>query len=335
MTRSHSHPRPHPSRRALLGGAALTAFAVATGAGTANAATGTKTATTTGGATTSGTTAGGTWPTEFPLPNGFLPEGIAIGRKPYAYMGSRANGALYRTDLRTGEGRILFAGGTGLIAVGLKLDHDGLLYVAGNTGVARTHDSRTGEVVATHQLTEPTGHFINDVTLLGDRAWFTDSRAAALYGVPRGRAGTVRTLPLTGDWVQLPDVNNANGIVGTPDGHALIVVKSTPGELYNVNLKTGHATKITLVGAANVVNGDGLYRIGRTLYVVQNRLNLISVFHLNSKATTATLTGTITDPRFDVPTTAARFANRLYLVNARFTSPQTPETTFTGVAVPI
>ncbi|WP_405955498.1 SMP-30/gluconolactonase/LRE family protein [Streptomyces phaeochromogenes] len=334
MTRSHPHPHslPHPSRRALLGGAALTAFAVATGAGagTANAATGTKTATTIGGGA-----GGGTWPTEFPLPNGFLPEGIAIGRKPYAYMGSRANGAIYRTDLRTGEGGILFAGGTGLIAVGLKLDHDGLLYVAGNTGVARTHDSRTGEVVATHQLTEPTGHFINDVTLLGDRAWFTDSRAAALYGVPRGRTGTVKTLPLTGDWVQLPDVNNANGIVGTPDGRALIVVKSTPGELYNVNLRTGHATRITLVGAANVVNGDGLYRIGRTLYVVQNRLNLISVFHLDPKATTATLTGTITDPRFDVPTTAARFGNRLYLVNARFTSPQTPETTFTGVAVPI
>ncbi|MFD3378934.1 MULTISPECIES: SMP-30/gluconolactonase/LRE family protein [unclassified Streptomyces] len=330
MTRSHPHPHSHPSRRALLGGAALTAFAVATGAGagTANAATGTSTATTRGDG-------GGTWPTEFPLPNGFLPEGIAIGRKPYAYMGSRANGALYRTDLRTGEGGILFAGGTGLIAVGLKLDHDGLLYVAGNTGVARTHDSRTGEVVATHQLTEPTGHFINDVTLLGDRAWFTDSRAAALYGVPRGRAGTVRTLPLTGDWVQLPDVNNANGIVGTPDGRALIVVKSNPGELYNVNLKTGYATKIALVGATSVVNGDGLYRIGRTLYVVQNRLNLISVFHLDSKATTATLTGTITDPRFDVPTTAARFGNRLYLVNARFTSPQTPETTFTGVAVPI
>ncbi|MCZ4506722.1 superoxide dismutase [Streptomyces sp. ActVer] len=332
MTRSHPHPHSHPNRRALLGGAALAAFAVATGAGAgaANAATGTRTATTTGG-----TTAGATWPTEFPLPNGFLPEGIAIGRKPYAYMGSRANGALYRTDLRTGEGRILFTGGTGLVAVGLKLDDDGLLYVAGNTGVARTHDSRTGEVVATHQLSEPTGHFINDVTLLGDRAWFTDSRAAALYGVPRGRAGTVRTLPLTGDWVQLPDVNNANGIVGTPDGRALIVVKSTPGELHNVNLRTGHATKITLVGATSVVNGDGLYRIGRTLYVVQNRLNLISVFHLDSKATTATLTGTITDPRFDVPTTAARFANRLYLVNARFTSPQTPETTFTGVAVPI
>lgn len=37
--------------------------------------------------------------------------------------------------------------------------------------------------------------------------------------------------------------------------------------------------------------------------------------------------------RFDVPTTAARFGNRLYLVNARFTSPQTPRTAFSAVAV--
>jgi len=316
MTRDHRHP----SRRALLGGAALTAFAAATGTSTANAATSASAA---------------EWPTEFPLPDGFLPEGIAIGRRPYAYMGSRADGALHRTDLRTGRGRCLFGGGPGLVAVGLKLDHDGLLYVAGNTGVARTHDSRTGEIVATHRLTDPTGHFINDVTLLGGRAWFTDSRAAALYGVPRGRAGSIRTLPLTGDWTQLPDVNNANGIVGTPDGRALIVVKSTPGELYKVDIRTGHATKIVLAGATDVVNGDGLYRIGRTLYVVQNRLNLISVFHLNRTSTRATRTGTITNPRFDVPTTAARYANRLYLVNARFTTPQTPETTFTGVSVEI
>ncbi|WP_413757854.1 SMP-30/gluconolactonase/LRE family protein [Streptomyces sp. MMBL 11-3] len=321
MIRNHAHP----SRRALLGGAALTVLATAT-------ATGTTTANATTGASTSSSKA---WPTEFPLPDGFLPEGIAIGRKPYAYMGSRANGALYRTDLRTGRGGILFPGATGLVAVGLKLDDDGLLYVAGSTGVARVHDARTGEILTTHQLSEPAGHFINDVTLQGDKAWFTDSRAAALYAVPRGRSGAVRTLPLTGDWVQLPDVINANGVVGTPDGRALIVVKSTPGELYKVNTRTGHATRITLAGATDVVNGDGLYRIGRTLYVVQNRLNLISVFHLNATSTKATLTGTITNPRFDVPTTAARYGNRLYLVNARFTSPQLPETTFTGVSVPI
>ncbi|MFF3329734.1 SMP-30/gluconolactonase/LRE family protein [Streptomyces sp. NPDC002888] len=306
-----------PSRRTFLGGAALAALAAATATAPATAV------------------SAPSWPTEFPLPDGWLPEGIAIGSKPYAYLGSRATGAVYRTDLRTGEGKVLYPGGTGQVSVGLKLDHDGLLYIAGNTGVARIVDSRTGEAVKTYRLTDPTGHFINDVTLLGDRAWFTDSRDATLHGVPRGRDGEVRALPLTGDWTQTPDVNNANGIVGTPDGRGLIVVKSSPGELYNVNPRTGHATKITLVGAADVVNGDGLYRIGHTLYVVQNRLNLVSVWSLDHPATTATLTRTITDPRFDVPTTAARFGNRLYLVNARFTSPQTPETTFNAVAVPL
>lgn len=183
-------------------------------------------------------------------------------------------------------------------------------------------------------LADPTGHFINDVILLGDRAWFTDSRDAVLHGIPRGRrAGGIRALPLVGDWVQTPDVNNANGIVATPDGRGLIVVSSSPGRLYNVDIKTGYATEIALIGADDVVNGDGLVRIGRTLYVVQNRLNRVSVFDLGAGATTATLRRTLTDPRFDVPTTAARWGDRLYLVNARFTSPQTPDTTFDAVAV--
>ncbi|MEW1925160.1 superoxide dismutase [Streptomyces sp. NPDC088360] len=317
MTRSHRN-HTQPSRRTIISGGAVAALAVATGTATAGAATAAQ---------------GATWPTEFPLPDGFLPEGIAIGRKPYAYMGSRANGAVYRTDLRTGRGEVFYEGAAGTVAVGLKLDDDGLLYVAGNTGVARVIDTRSGKPVATYQLTEAAGHFINDVALLGDRAWFTDSRDNALYGVPRGRKGEVRTLRLGGDWVQTPDVINANGIVGTPDGRGLIVVSSSPGKLYRVHLKTGHATEITLVGAANVVNGDGLLRVGRTLYVVQNRLNLISVFDLDARAATATLRRTITDPRFDVPTTAARWGERLYLVNARFTSPQEPGTTFNAVAV--
>ncbi|MFF1812004.1 SMP-30/gluconolactonase/LRE family protein [Streptomyces sp. NPDC058251] len=312
--------RRQSSRRALLGGAAVTALAVAigTGTGTAHAAT---------------PAAAAPWPTEFPLPNGFLPEGITIGTEPYAYLGSRADGAIRRTDLRTGEGEVIHEGGTGLVSVGLKLDEDGLLYVAGSTGVARVVDSRTGELLTSYQLTDPTGHFINDVILLGDRAWFTDSRDAVLYGIPRGREGEPRALPLTGDWVQTPDVNNANGIVGTPDGRGLIVVSSSPGRLYQVSLRTGYATEIALIGADTVVNGDGLLRIGRTLYVVQNRLNVISVFDLDARATTATLRRTITDARFDVPTTVARWGHRLYLVNARFTSPQTPDTSFNAVAV--
>ncbi|MDG9711758.1 SMP-30/gluconolactonase/LRE family protein [Streptomyces sp. DH10] len=311
MTRNH----PQPSRRTVLGGA-VAALAVAAGAtGTAQAVPGTGR------------------PTEFPLPDGWLPEGITIGGSPYAYMGSRADGAIYRTDLRTGKGRVLHEGTAGLASIGLKLDRDSLLYVAGGAGgTARIVDARTGELLTTYQLTRDTGPFINDVVLHEDRAWFTDSRAAVLHGVPRGRRGEVRALPLTGEWVQAPaGTNSANGLVATPDGRGLIVVNA--GQLYRVDLETGHATEVTLRGAPDVAGGDGLVRLGRTLYVVQNRLNKITVWDLDRKAATATLTRTITDPRFDVPTTAARYGDRLYLVNARFTSPQTPETTFNAVAV--
>ncbi|MFF7789114.1 SMP-30/gluconolactonase/LRE family protein [Streptomyces sp. NPDC007991] len=313
MTRNHSRP----SRRSVLGGA-VAALAVAAGAtGTAQAAPRTGR------------------PTEFPLPDGWLPEGITIGSRPYAYMGSRADGAIYRTDLRTGQGGVLHEGTAGLASIGLKLDRDGLLYVAGGAGgTARIVDARTGELLTTYQLTRDPAPFINDVVLHEDRAWFTDSRAAVLHGVPRGRRGEVRALPLTGEWVQAPaGTNSANGLVATPDGRGLIVVNA--GQLYRVDLATGHAVTIALRGAPDVAGGDGLVRLGRTLYVVQNRLNKVTVWDLGRKATTATLSRTITDPRFDVPTTAARYGDRLYLVNARFTSPQTPQTTFNAVAVPL
>ncbi|WP_326796346.1 superoxide dismutase [Streptomyces sp. NBC_01808] len=334
-----NHPRL--SRRLLLGVAAGAAFTAATAAGTGAAYGASRPS---GNTRPNGTTrpygtsrpAGGDWPTEFPLPDGWLPEGITIGSRPYAYMGSRANGAILRADLRTGATEVIHAGAPGTASIGLKLDRDGLLYVAGGAGgTAGVIDARTGAVVATHPLTPPTGHFVNDTVLLGRSAWFTDSNEAVLYAVPRGRSGAVRALPLTGDWVQTPGVINANGIVDTPDGRGLIVVSSNPGRLYHVDPRTGHATEIALHGAADVANGDGLARVGHTLYVVRNRDNLVAAFRLDRAIRTATLHHTITDPRFDVPTTAARHGDRLYLVNARFTSPQEPDTTFNAVAVPL
>ncbi|MFC8824896.1 superoxide dismutase [Streptomyces sp. NPDC057137] len=319
-----------PSRRAVLGGAVAATFALGAGTATAN---------TRPDRTTRPGSPGRDWPTDFPLPNGFRPEGIAIGSGPYAYMGSLADGSIRRADLRTGEGRTVLEGATGGATTGLKLDRDGLLYISGGvSGSIRVLDTRTNRLTATYQPT--TAGFVNDVILYGDRAWFTNSNAPVLYTVPRGgrRRGKkedLRSVPLGGEWEQAPTGISANGIETTPDGRALIVVNSPIGKLFRVDPKTGHATTITLKGAENVINGDGLLRVGNTLYVVQNRLNLITVFDLDSRATTATLRRSITDPRFDVPTTAARLGNRLYLVNARFTTTPTPETTYNAVAVPL
>lgn len=276
----------------------------------------------------------GAFPTTLALPNGFQPEGITIGPGPFAYFGSLADGRILRVNLINGTSRVL-SPAVGTPSVGLKTDGRRLFVSGGPAGNARVVDQRSGEVLATYQLA--TGQsFINDVILTRDAAWFTNSFAAALYALPlhHGRLpaqADLVTLPLTGEFVQGPGFN-ANGIERTPDGRALLIVQSNTATLFRVNPKTGDARKVDL-GGEPLTNGDGLLVIGRTLFVVQNRLNRIAVFRLNSAGTSGTLTTHLTAPGLDVPTTVAAFGNRLYLPNARFTTPPTPTTPYTAVAI--
>ncbi len=117
--------------------------------------------------------------------------------------------------------------------------------------------------------------------LTDDAAWFTDSAQAQLYRVSLAD-WSVTTLPLSGEWVQNPG-NNANGISSTPDGSALVVINSSNGTLYRVDPGSGEATAVD--ADVPLTAGDGLLRQGRTLYVVQNRLNTIAVLRLSSDGT--------------------------------------------------
>jgi hypothetical protein len=274
-----------------------------------------------------------TFPTRFDLPNGFQPEGIAIAGRT-AYFGSRADGDIYAADLKTGAGKVISQGpGTG--SLGMKIDRYGRLFVAGAAGGnGRVIDRRTGKVLKSYTFTTSTPTFVNDVILGKGAAYFTDSQQPVFYKVALGRrlASTARTVPLSGDY-QHTAGNNMNGISLTPDGRALIMVQSSTGFLFRVDPRTGVARKID-IGTAVMTAGDGLLLIGRTLYVVQNRLNQIAVLTLNSAGTRGQLVRHITSADFDVPTTAAAFGNRLYLPNARFTTPPTPTTPYWVTAVP-
>jgi sugar lactone lactonase YvrE len=141
----------------------------------------------------------------------------------------------------------------------------------------------------------------------------------------------VQTVPLTGDYVHQPGFN-ANGIARTPDGTALLIVQSATGLIFRVDPATGVTSTVDLGGYV-VTNGDGLLVIGHTLYAVQNQLNKVAVFELNGAGTTGSLVDTLTDPRFDIPTTVAAFGDRLYLPNARFSTPPTPDTVYTANAI--
>ena len=98
------------------------------------------------------------FPSTIALPNGWLPEGIVTGRGPVIYSGSRANGAIYAADLRTGEGEILVPGATGRVSVGLSFDaRSNYIFAAGGgTGKGYVYDATTGALVQEYTLTTAT-----------------------------------------------------------------------------------------------------------------------------------------------------------------------------------
>ena len=272
------------------------------------------------------------FPAVIDLPGGFFPEGIAAGYGTTFYAGSLVDGAIYRGDVRTGEGGVWVAGQSGQIAVGMDFDREsGNLFVAaGPAGAVRVYDSASAELTADVFLG---AGFINDVIVTPHAAYLTNSFAPELYEVPLASDGTptgsVRVIPLSGDFQFVPGAFNANGIEFTQG--RLIIVNSAVGALYTVDPATGVASEIDLGG--DVVNGDGLVLVGRTLYAVVGGLNQIAEIKLSGDLSNGTVTDTITDPDFDVPTTAAKFGNSLYAVNAKFGTPVTPDTPYEVVRV--
>jgi sugar lactone lactonase YvrE len=271
----------------------------------------------------------GSFPEVIALPNGWQPEGIATGKGHTFYVGSIPTGAIYRGDLRTGQGAVFVQGATGRAATGLKYA-GGRLYVSGaGTGKAFVYDANTGALLKEYQLATGTGAtFVNDVVVTKSGAYFTDSQRSVIYRVPKD-LGAAQTIPLTGDFQFVPGFN-LNGIDATANGKTLVAVQSNTGQLFTIDPATG-ATKLIDLGGTTLMNGDGILLHGKTLYVVQNRLNKVAVVKLASDLTSGTVTRTITDSDLDVPTTLARHGKRLYAVNARFTTPPGPTTTYSVV----
>jgi hypothetical protein len=261
-----------------------------------------------------------------PLPDGFYPEGIAIGTGNEFYVGSLLDGAIYRGDVRTGTGEVLIEGAEGRIAVGLSYDaRSGLLWAAGlegGAGAALGFDTRSGELAYTIPI--PEALFLNDIVVARDALYLTDSFADRFWTVPLrgdGRpAGPASSVPLSGDFTYVTTGDlplNLNGIEATPNGKTLLAVHTSLGVLYRIDPTTGAATEIDL-GGATLPTADGILLQGRTLYVVQNFLNQIAVLRLAPDLSSGEVVDVITSELFRIPTTVARRGDRLYAVNARF-----------------
>ena len=218
----------------------------------------------------------------------------------------------------------------------MKVDRGRLFVAGGPTGNAYVYNARNGALIRTYALSTG-GSFINDVVVTKNAAWFTDSFKPVLYRVPLGPAGrpgaasAFSTVNLTGDYVHGAGFN-VNGIDATPNGKTLVIVQSSTGLLFTVNAMGG-TRAITLAGNESVPNGDGILLDGKTLYVVQNRLNVIAKIALSPNLRSGEVLRRISSPDFDVPTTVAELGSRLYAVNARFGTAPTPTTEYAVVEV--
>ena len=289
-------------------------------------------------------------PAVIELPQNFSPEGITTAKRHTFFVGSRTTGAIYRGNLRTGEGDILVEGGPDVAgddraATGLKVDRYGRLFASGaDSKHIRVYDARTGDQLRDYFAGDDAG-FINDVIVTRRGAYLTDSNNAWLYFIPfgeQGELGALARIPLGGDYVNGAGFN-ANGIEAARGGKSLIVVKSNTGELFEVDAATGVADRIEVTGGdGELINADGLLLKGRKLYVVENRddpdpsaagVGVISVVKLGRNLSSGRIAGTIHSELFQVPTTIARSGGRNYVVNAKFGLPN-PDGSFEVVKVP-
>lgn len=286
-------------------------------------------------------------PDTIPLPNGFAPEDITAGPGHTFFVGSLATGAIYRGSFRTGTGSVLVPSATGP-TTGLYLErehgHSRLWAAGGPSGQARVYDARTGALLRTYQLADPSsGTFISDVIVTHDAAYYTDAFLQQLFVIPFGRHGghalpgqdAVRTVPLTGDVSYVPGSFNLNGLAAV--GDELVSAQTVTGRLFRIDPSTGMTREIPITddesNATTIPGADGIAQRGHTLFAAQNFPQKLATVRLQSDLRSARLVDVVGDPALDIPSSVEQDGGDLFGLNARFTTPPSPTTTYDIVRV--
>ncbi|WP_369409275.1 SMP-30/gluconolactonase/LRE family protein, partial [Deinococcus arboris] len=234
---------------------------------------------------------------------------------------------IYAINANTGAVSLFSKGGSQGrgSALGLELDAQGRLWIAGGTTGVVSVLSRDGAPVASIATPPDPNAYLNDLAAGPDGAvYVTDSGRPVLWRVTA--AGATPWLDLNTTPIRYGKGINLNGIVATPDGRALLAVQLNTGDLWRIDLKTKAVRKV--MGGLN--NGDGLLLDGRTLYVARNMDQVVSKVMLSADYTSGTLM--VDEPlaglRF--PTTLAAMGTDAVVVQGQLDKLQggTPETPF-------
>ncbi len=299
------------------------------------------------------------WPEAIATPTGFEAEGIELGKEHEFFLGANSfsslfgeaffgvpyelsefAGAIYKGNLRTGEGDYLVLP-TGKPVSGLSYDpRTDYLYAATGfldlmTGISKdqgvtVYDASSGDLITEITFSDGinpdgTGITINDCLVTRRGVYCTDSFNADLYKVVLEKGGRLPLVPVA-EKIPMPGFEmvygfNANGLVGDFDGRQLVIVNITTGVLYLVDTASGEASPLEIEGDEAVFpDGDGLYLDGRTLYILQNFSDKIAVVQLwedlSGGEFIRNIPGEGESNPLNVATTLIGFGNSLYAINS-------------------
>lgn len=289
--------------------------------------------------------------TAFSLPGAKVyPEGIAADPRTHTvYVGSYADGTVYRARPGRTEAEVFLPPGTDgrRTANGLRVDARGRLWVTDSTAGVTVYDTRTGARLARFDVPGSAPRFVNDLTITPDgTAYLTDSVRGVVY-----RATGSQLAAGGGTLTQAYDLTPAlrprpagafslNGITSDRAGRYLLTVDMVEGDLYQVDLRTGAITRVTLTGAPDMKAADGLdLAPDGALRVAHNATDTLTRWQLTADGTRARLVRSLTDPSLQTPTTLTHTPTRTLVVRSQFDkggplSPTGgPPTTFTVAAI--
>ncbi|GMA13871.1 superoxide dismutase [Deinococcus metallilatus] len=266
----------------------------------------------------------------YPLPGPTdFPEGIAYdAKKGMIYTGSAANGTIYAINAASGTVSKFSEGGAygRRIALGLKVDAQGRLWVAGGAQGTVSVLSPDGMILNVLETPMSPAPYLNDLTVAPDgNVYVTDSRRPVIFRVDRNMNLTA-WLDLTGTPIKYGLGVNLNGIAATPDGRFLLAIQLNTGDLWRIDLRTKAVRKVM----GGLKNGDGILLDGHTLYVGRNKDQVVSKVSLSADYGSGTLVS-------EEPLMGLRYPTTLAMIGGDLVVPQsqldklmggTPETPF-------
>lgn len=258
-----------------------------------------------------------------------FPEGVAYNaRRGTLYTGSAATGDIYAINAASGAVSLFSRGGAlgRSSALGLKVDAQGRLWVAGGAAGTVSVLSPAGAPVAVLKTPASPDPYINDLAPAPDgNVYVTDSTRPVIYRVTPDLKLSA-WLDLTGTPIRYAPGINLNGVAATPDGRYLLSVQLNTGDLWRIDLKT-KAVKRVMGG---LTRGDGLLLDGQTLYVARNAEQVVTKVTLSADYGTGRVAAQESLAGLRYPSTLTMIGGDLVVAQSQLDKLQggTPETPF-------